>query len=1062
MDPGCPEGVHPAKAFSRPTAVAIDPHGNMYVASFGQKVDGSEGRVDIFNAKGVFISEVSVSTGPKNIAVDSKGNLYVANNAGQVLLYVPVPPYEPAAGEIKYSSSSKIIEEAKFAIFIGVAVNPLNDHIFIYQGSRIKEYGSASEGNSFIEAIEKGIGGTPVPTGLAIDAAHGRIYANDLEGPPGEQKSVVKGFELASPHKLVGTFDGSSTSSGSFIGNRLSIAADEETGNVFVYDGNGAEIVYELSQAGEYLATIDHEMKGHYVEGAEIEVDNGEQSPNGALNSFGRYLFIPAYPTNPGHVFAFGPQESCPPEIKETSVTGVTESEAKLRARINACNLETNYVFEYTTQQSFEEEGFAGASVAGEGQLAAKFAAVEVVAIAQELSPGTAYRFRVVAVNELDEREAEGEFSTYLAAEPPPPCSNDALRTGPSALLPDCRAYELVTPANTNARTPNGVGHLGTYFTTREASPAGDKVSFELLGGSLPGEGTGSYAGDPYLAARGENGWSSSYAGPAGLESPSLLPGSNSPDQGYSLWTANGAGSAAIEGEQTNYVRYPDGHSALVGRGSLGTDPRAIGRLISEGGGHIIFGTTSSPVQLEENAPSSGTRAIYDRTSDEVTHVVSLLPGGVTPAAGENAFYQGSSLDGRGIAFKLGGVTPNPALYLRYNDEETYEVAKEGTFAGVAEGGKRIFYLEGGDLYAFDVESEEAIRFTESGDVTVVNVASDGTAAYFVSPSVLTGEANPNGATPQAGKENLYRSREGVVSFVGTVTERDVAGENNGKELAGGLGLWATAVGTGAFGTRSPGNLGVDPSRTTPDGSTLLFESRAALDGYDPAGHAEVYRYDAAGFLDCLSCIPTDAPASGEASLQSVSNGQPSLEPFSGYALVANLSSDGRRAFFQSTEALVPGDTDGLQDVYEWEAQGVGSCERPEGCVYLISSGHSKRTDYLYAVSESGDDVFFRTSDLLLSEDTDETPSIYDARVGGGFARSSREPCQGEGCRPSLTPPPVLPNLGSGGGGPSGNSEPMKCGKGKHRVTRNGKSVCVKKSHKKQHRKAGSKKGGGK
>jgi hypothetical protein len=203
-------------------------------------------------------------------------------------------------------------------------------------------------------------------------------------------------------------------------------------------------------------------------------------------------------------------------------------------------------------------------------------------------------------------------------------------------------------------------------------------------------------------------------------------------------------------------------------------------------------------------------------------------------------------------------------------------------------------------------------------------------------------------------------------------------------------------------------------------------------------------------------------PASGEASLQSVSNGQPAPEPFSGYALVANLSSDGQRAFFQSTEALVPGDTDGLQDIYEWEAQGVGSCERPAGCVYLISSGHSKRVDYLYAVSDSGDNVFFRTSDLLLTEDTDETPSIYDARVNGGFTRSSREPCQGEGCRPSLTPPPVLPNLGSGGGGPSGNPEPKKCGKGKHKVKRNGKYVCVQKSHKKQHRKAGSKKRGGK
>jgi hypothetical protein len=526
-----------------------------------------------------------------------------------------------------------------------------------------------------------------------------------------------------------------------------------------------------------------------------------------------------------------------------------------------------------------------------------------------------------------------------------------------------------------------------------------------------------------------------------------VVPGSTSPDQGYSFWNTGANGSAVIGGKQTYYVSYPDGHSALIGRGSLGTDPRGAGKLISENGGHVIFisGENGPAIQLEPNAPPSGTKALYDRTSDEVTHVVSLLPGDETPVAGEDATYAGASLDGMGVAFKIGNK-----LYLRYNNEETDELGEGVTFAGIAEGGNRAFYLEGGKLWRFDALNEERTEFS-SVPVTPVNVSADGTTAYFVSQSVLTGEPNPNGAVAKGGEENLYRSEEGAISFLATVTERDVEGASNGNEVVGGLGLWTEVVG--------PGKFAADPSRTTPDGDALLFESRAALDGYDPEGSAEVYRYDFSGNeLDCLSCNPTLGPASSEASLQSISAGQGDPEPLNSFAYVANLRPDGDRAFFQSTEALVPGDVDGHQDVYEWEAKGTGSGKREGGCAYLTPSGHALRTDYLYAASDSGDDVFFRTSDILLPRDAEETPSIYDARVGGGFPEPKPPICESEGCRPGVSPAPVSPNLASRASGPPGNVSPG-CPKGKHKVKRHGKTVCGKKKkhHKKHHHKKASK-----
>jgi hypothetical protein len=1062
-DPGCPGGSHPVNQFSRPMSVATDSYGDIFVANHGQAP--GEARIDIFNPEGRLIAEIAeagedgvIEGGVKDIAVDSDGNLYVINNQSELLRYPPTK-YEPGTGEIDYTKTPDKVGPSSFATFMGLAIDAANQHVFTSDGHTIVEYSSATEENKVIdETIGAGIISQPYGIGLAVDAAKGLVYVSDYKHSGSiPDPSVIRIFELKEPHAEVGAIDGSTTPEGKFLGGFFSVAVDEGTGNVFVYDGEGENVVYEFTKDGEYISTIDHNFS--YVFGAEIAIDNGENSPNGVLNPFGRYLFVPSNPSGTGHSFAFGPPEECTPVIKGPSVTGVTESEADLQAEINPCNLETTYTFEYTTQQRFDEEGFAGASVAGEGQIAAGLAPVPVSAAVTELEPGTAYRFRVIASNEAGDAEAEAQFSTYPAISIPP-CPNDGVRTGSAALLPDCRAYELVTPPDTNARTPMGIGRLGTYFATRAASPAGNAVSFEIQGGTLPGgEGTGSFAGDPYLATRGDEGWGTAYVGPSGGEAPAALPGSNSPDQGYSLWsTAGGLGSAAIEGKQTNYVRYPDGHSALVGRGSLGTDPRAVGRLISGGGGHIVFvsGAEGEAVQLEPNAPPAGTKAIYDRTADEITHVVSLLPGEVTPLEGENATYEGASLDGRGIAFSIG-----KKLYLRFDNQETYEAGESVTFAGIAEGGARIFYLEGGDLFAFDAEAEETIQFSESGDVTPVNVAAEGTAAYFVSLSVLTGgEENPDGATAQPGEENLYLSREGAVNFVGTVTQRDVEGELKGEPI-GGLGLWTTAVGSSQYGV--PGRFAEDPSRTTPDGSVLLFESRADLTGYDPEGHAEVYRFDSVGHvLQCISCNPTQAAAASDASLQSIRQSQLDPEPFSSNGYVANIRSDGRRAFFQSSEPLVPTDVDRLQDVYEWEDQGVGSCIQPGGCIYLISSGQSNRNDYLYAVSDSGNDVFFRSPDLLLSADRDETPSIYDARVEGGFPNPPSSVCEGEGCNPGIPSPPSMLSPESGTHDEGG---PVKsCPKGKRTVMRNGKVSCIKKKHhkKRHHRRSSHNKGGNK
>lgn len=70
------------------------------------------------------------------------------------------------------------------------------------------------------------------------------------------------------------------------------------------------------------------------------------------------------------------------------------------------------------------------------------------------LPPGEAYDFRVVATNNTNwDPVVDGAAQTLrvpvpAVVEPQAPCPNEAARTGLSAGLPDCRAYEQVTPTD--------------------------------------------------------------------------------------------------------------------------------------------------------------------------------------------------------------------------------------------------------------------------------------------------------------------------------------------------------------------------------------------------------------------------------------------------------------------------------------------------------------------------------------------------------------------------------------------------------------------------------------
>jgi WD40-like Beta Propeller Repeat len=335
----------------------------------------------------------------------------------------------------------------------------------------------------------------------------------------------------------------------------------------------------------------------------------------------------------------------------------------------------------------------------------------------------------------------------------------------------------------------------------------------------------------------------------------------------------------------------------------------------------------------------------------------------------------------------------------------------------------------------------------------ILGASEDGSDVYFVAGGVLTA-----GPGPLHGANNLYVSHyasgEWTTKFIARLSEED------GPDWLGGL-----LTKEGYYRLKSL------TARVSPDGNYLAFMSNRPLTGYDntdvyeeevegkPVRHAdeEVFLFDyGAESLTCVSCNPTgarprgvyDTKASGEGPGLLVDRPEtwttvPGADHWlagsiPGYTamslLVANYQShylnDEGRLFFTSADALDPAAaltrveevngnpvSVGVENVYEFEPSGVGSCASGSGCVSLISSGGSNKESAFLDATPSGNDVFILTaSPLLPTEDKDSSFDIYDARVDGSApAPPPANPCSGPGeCRegefttPAVQPPSTL------------------------------------------------------
>jgi hypothetical protein len=775
----------------------------------------------------------------------------------------------------------------------------------------------------------------------------------------------------------------------------------------------------------------------------------------------------------------FEPPPAVAPSIVGQYATGASPSDATVHAEINPHFwTDTRYYVEYGTGKC-SEGGCDRVAPAPPGAILSSAPSGSPLrsggVLLEGLQAGTTYHYRFVAQSggggpvrgiggEVGVDGAESTLFTPGRPAPETDCPNQAFRTGASAALPDCRAYEMVSPVDkSNGDIYNPVDITGYTATLYQSASDGEKFTYTSsrafpgsVGGAIPNQ---------YLASRGPAGWSSQLLSPA----REVIGGGEDSYQGnigfeneYQGFTADLSKGWLLLSSATPLAPGPAPESTVLYRRDNGTGsyealasaPLLYGSQRLALQGHSADGSAAIFQVHDQLTPdaAANVQQLYDAEAGQLRLVCILpdgSPSGKNCSAGSPPTFE-SLPDGTRSATLTHAISEDGSrvywtdalkgdpskvgrLYLRLNPGQpqspldgeghcedpsaacTVPVTTKAAqfWAGAADGSKALYTItegvKAGELNVYDA-AEEASTPIADKVIGVSGQSDDLSRVYFVSTEAL-GEANGEGKSAIAGRPNLYLAHEGTSAFIATLSDADVRLAGHGDE-GGPSDVAPQAV--------------YHVSSASPSGDQLAFISSGSPTGYDNLdvntglADSEVYLYDASkGKLDCVSCNPSGARPTGR--LLDEDLNRPSFRtaatipgPYSNLSRPRVLSEDGNRFFFTAYDGLVAADTNGKADVYQWERVGAGDCQQSDpsfsplsgGCLALISSGESPTDSLLVDSSPTGHDVFFTTNSSLLPQDPGLI-DVYDARERGGFPAPIRPAaaCEGEACQGPLSPP---------------------------------------------------------
>jgi NHL repeat len=927
----CKAGIDVCKAGSGATGLP-----RMVTPTF-VAVDNSGGPSDGAVYVGDLGSGAAGSLIPPIVAKFTPEGTYISSNDGSA-----------SGGKLGANGTDGIAVDAVGNLYI--ANIPIDSRIAVF-----------SQDGVFVKTIET----LNVDPGLAVDSTTNSIFSN-LHG--------AGGINIAKQNSLTGKFWD---------------VGDDPTATNLALDPSSSALYATFTK---YVKRYDHTQN---TVNLQEEFGNGDLSDATAIALLGDE-FQTAYVTDMGsdEVKVFTSPVLPDPKTGEITDLGITS--ATLHGTVNPNGVKASYQFEYVEESAFEASGFATAAKApipageaGEGE-----AAIDVSEELSGLEPGTTYRWRLGAANEL----ASALGATKSFTTPSPVTIEELFPSGVSTTSATANATINPGGAKTTYRVEYGTTEAyGKVVPVPDASAGAGTADLKVsqpLQGLKPATTyhfrfVAENIGGPVIS---EDETFHTFANEIpGLPDDRAWEMVSPPDKnGGSIATKASITRVADDGEAISYM------SARAFADSLGTNGFGNEYISKRGpNGWSTHGIT--PLQIPQKFPGNSTGFVGSFSADLDKGIFlatpALEPGHPMVEDSWNLYRASNLLTPKGASLELLSDSVNPASEVSLGPDirlaaasadyshVLFETHRQLTAEAIGTDSAlpKLYEWAAGELRLAGILPEDACGSPPC--IAAGSIAGPGAS------ELSTLESNPDTYTTHTISEDGSRvfftappfSQDFVTRFgkFGTLYLREDA---------------ATTVRINASERSSPDPAGTKPAKfldATPDGSFAFFVTAEQLNDEDTNSGYDIYRYEVgAPEGSRLTLISEDANPVGGSSTKG--------------AYVIGTSEDGSYVYFSSQDELVSGQpgstekTDTDKFLYVWhdgEVRFVGA-----GPAFSAAWGGggpaNHRETKASTVTPDGKRIVFPSASTALAEMTAGFSSKGSSDVCEFFGGPAPDTCQ--------------------------------------------------------------------